>query len=406
MDEGGSRGRGDLARDLLDRRRPARHHRRACRASRRWRRFEPPARPVRDSRRRPSARRLRPERCGRHGTRRCCRRRCCRPTSGSAPRRGSFPGWRGLVYDGVHPQTALSTKGLAAYAQIPLLRTVSLDRTFYAPITTVEYARYAAPGAGPFQLRREGAGAGLRCGDARRGGAREGAQPALPRCRRLPRASSSCPASKASAPRRARWSSRSRRCRAAWSRRRRSLIERLAAFFAALPRELGKHRPLYALELRNAELLTPRLMQMLARAGRALLRRPARPHARGRAAGGGAGGSRRRGAGRPGGALEPAPRLPLPGRQAALRAVRQAGRRGPRNPPDPGPHGGRGLQGRAQGLDHRQQQGRGQRPSVAAQAGRGNRQFAWTSRWQVARDKPIPDFHLDTLQHPEARHGL
>src|SRR5207237_10514462 len=35
------------------------------------------------------------------------------------------------------------------------------------------------------------------------------------------------------------------------------LIERLAAFFATLPRELGKHRPLYALELRNSELPTP-----------------------------------------------------------------------------------------------------------------------------------------------------
>src|SRR5690349_14480142 len=55
-----------------------------------------------------------------------------------------FPGWRGLVYEGLHPQVALSKKGLAAYAQMPLLRTVSLDRTFYAPITTVEYARYAA----------------------------------------------------------------------------------------------------------------------------------------------------------------------------------------------------------------------------------------------------------------------
>jgi uncharacterized protein YecE (DUF72 family) len=42
------------------------------------------------------------------------------------------------------------------------------------------------------------------------------------------------------------------------------LVERLAAFFAALPRELGKHRPLYSLELRNVELLTPRLMRMLA----------------------------------------------------------------------------------------------------------------------------------------------
>src|SRR6185369_3881988 len=46
-----------------------------------------------------------------------------------------------------------------------------------------------------------------------------------------------------------------------------TLIERLAAFFAALPSELGPHRPIYALELRNAELLTPRLMKMLAGAG-------------------------------------------------------------------------------------------------------------------------------------------
>ena len=44
----------------------------------------------------------------------------------------SFPGWRGLVYEGQHAQATLSRKGLAAYAAIPLLRTVSLDRTFYA----------------------------------------------------------------------------------------------------------------------------------------------------------------------------------------------------------------------------------------------------------------------------------
>ena len=142
--DGGDRGRGDLARHLLDRRRPARHHRHAAGRLPRWRRFEPPARPVRAAGRAQAPASPRPARCGRRGTRRCCRRRCCRPTSGSAPRRGSFPGWRGLVYEGVHPQTALSKKGLAAYAQIPLLRTVSLDRTFYAPITTIEYARYAA----------------------------------------------------------------------------------------------------------------------------------------------------------------------------------------------------------------------------------------------------------------------
>jgi len=33
-----------------------------------------------------------------------------------------FPGWRGLIYEGVHPQTALSKKGLAAYAQAAVVR--------------------------------------------------------------------------------------------------------------------------------------------------------------------------------------------------------------------------------------------------------------------------------------------
>ena len=34
-----------------------------------------------------------------------------------------------------------------------------------------------------------------------------------------------------------------------------------------MPAELRRHRPIYALELRHAELLTPRLMRMLAAAG-------------------------------------------------------------------------------------------------------------------------------------------
>jgi uncharacterized protein YecE (DUF72 family) len=59
----------------------------------------------------------------------------------------SFPGWTGLVYapHGKKPATeqALARHGLAAYAAHPLLRTVSLDRTFYAPLTAPEFARYA-----------------------------------------------------------------------------------------------------------------------------------------------------------------------------------------------------------------------------------------------------------------------
>ena len=177
-----------------------------------------------------------------------------------------FPGWRGLVYEGIHPQTALSKKGLAAYAQIPLLRTVSLDRTFYAPITTVEYARYAtqvpdgfsfvvkAPALVCDAVMRDEEGRGkvsnphfLDPAIAAREfvvpcleGLAEKAGPLVFQISPLPRGLVE------EAP---------------------LLIERLAAFFSALPKELGNRRPVYALELRNAELLTPRLMRMLKDAG-------------------------------------------------------------------------------------------------------------------------------------------
>ncbi len=177
-----------------------------------------------------------------------------------------FPGWRGLVYDGVHPQTALSKKGLAAYAQLPLLRTVSLDRTFYAPITTVEYARYAgqvpdhfsfvvkAPALVCDAVMRDEQGRGkvpnphfldpaiaarefvVPCLD----GLGIKAGPLVFQVSPLPRGLVD------EAP---------------------MLIERLAAFFSALPQELGGRRPFYALELRNAEVLTPRLMKMLGGVG-------------------------------------------------------------------------------------------------------------------------------------------
>ncbi len=177
-----------------------------------------------------------------------------------------FPGWRGLVYDGIHPQVALSKQGLAAYGQIPLLRTVSLDRTFYAPITTVQYRRYAdqvpdhfsfvvkAPALVCDAVVRDEEGRGkvpnphfLDAAIATREfvvpcleGLDGKAGPLVFQVSPLPRGLVEEAA---------------------------ALVDRLAAFFGALPRALGRREPLYALELRNAELLTPRLMKMLAAVG-------------------------------------------------------------------------------------------------------------------------------------------
>ncbi|HEX2484365.1 MAG TPA: DUF72 domain-containing protein [Myxococcota bacterium] len=56
----------------------------------------------------------------------------------------SFPGWAGIVWHRVHSEERLARDGLPAYASHPLLRTVGLDRTFYAPLSSHAFAAYAA----------------------------------------------------------------------------------------------------------------------------------------------------------------------------------------------------------------------------------------------------------------------
>jgi uncharacterized protein YecE (DUF72 family) len=61
----------------------------------------------------------------------------------------SFPGWEGLVYgpatDGISlSDSRLASHGLAAYSQHPLLNAVGIDRSFYAPVPRADYERYAS----------------------------------------------------------------------------------------------------------------------------------------------------------------------------------------------------------------------------------------------------------------------
>ncbi|MDN3922067.1 DUF72 domain-containing protein [Roseateles violae] len=55
----------------------------------------------------------------------------------------TYPGWAGLVWDKRYSEQQLSKSGLAAYARLPLLRAVSIDRGFYQPLTASQYERYA-----------------------------------------------------------------------------------------------------------------------------------------------------------------------------------------------------------------------------------------------------------------------
>jgi uncharacterized protein YecE (DUF72 family) len=56
----------------------------------------------------------------------------------------AFPGWAGIVYDRPASETLLAREGLGAYARHPCLRAVGIDRTFYAPIPALDFARYGA----------------------------------------------------------------------------------------------------------------------------------------------------------------------------------------------------------------------------------------------------------------------
>ena len=178
----------------------------------------------------------------------------------------AFPGWRGLVYEGLHNESVLSRQGLPAYAAHPLLRTVSIDRGFYQPLPAAAFRDYATQV--PDEFRFVVKAPALVCDAALRdaAGRRTGDNPSFldpslavqtfvgpctdglgakagPLVFQIPPVSREVYGSTA------------------------AFAERLAWFLERLPRELLGRCPLYAVELRNPELLTPRLVRILDEAG-------------------------------------------------------------------------------------------------------------------------------------------
>lgn len=64
----------------------------------------------------------------------------------------SYPGWEGLVWDGAYDASVLSRKGLMALSQHPLMRTVCVDRSFWRPLSTEQYAQMANQVPGDFRF--------------------------------------------------------------------------------------------------------------------------------------------------------------------------------------------------------------------------------------------------------------
>ncbi|VVE73154.1 hypothetical protein PCA31118_04442 [Pandoraea captiosa] len=187
----------------------------------------------------------------------------------------SFPGWKGIVWDDDYSDTKLSRQGLTAYASHPVLRCVGIDRSFYKPMSIVEYQKYAeqvpkdfrflvkAPSVVTDAVVRGDKGEGLSANpcflDARIAD-EQFIAPCLaglgPKAGVLVFQISPLPVE--------------------LLRDVPALIQRIEAFFSALPPlPLGETLPdgtvapgpCYALEIRDGALLTPRLMRALGQLG-------------------------------------------------------------------------------------------------------------------------------------------
>jgi len=181
-----------------------------------------------------------------------------------------FPGWRDLVWRGDtdYTESQLARHGLSAYARHPLFRCVGIDRTFYQPLTVAEYARYAdqVPNDFRFVVKAPAmvADAAMR---GKRGdpiepnplfldpsaaidhfvrpaieGLSHRAGPLLFQLSPLPGEMKSADGGIGT-------------------------IERIGALLNALPVSIGGITPVYAVELRDNELLTPRFVRTLRECG-------------------------------------------------------------------------------------------------------------------------------------------
>ena len=181
-----------------------------------------------------------------------------------------FPGWRDLVWrgDSDYTESQLARHGLGAYAQHPLFRCVGIDRTFYQPLPVAEYMRYAdqVPSGFRFVVKAPAmiSDAAMR---GRRGepieanplfldpsaaldhfvqpaidGLGERAGPLLFQLSPLPSEMKHADSVIA-------------------------IIENIGALLDALPTRLGDIAPVYAVELRDPELLTPRFVRTLRERG-------------------------------------------------------------------------------------------------------------------------------------------
>ena len=182
----------------------------------------------------------------------------------------SFPGWRGLVYEDEHTEARLARDGLPAYCRHPLLRSVGIDRGYYQALGAGEWARYAHQVPGHFRFVIK---APSMITDAVSRATGHGSHAAEPNAHFLDAAFATerfvLPAIEGLGEKLGALVLQFAPMPAVVTRDTQALIGRIAEFLGKLPRlraDAGP-APVYAVELRNPELLTPRLVHAIREAG-------------------------------------------------------------------------------------------------------------------------------------------
>jgi uncharacterized protein YecE (DUF72 family) len=181
----------------------------------------------------------------------------------------AFPGWQGLVYGGEYAESRLARQGLAAYGRHPLLRAVGIDRGYYQALDSAEWARTAREVPERFRFLIKAPAAVT---DAvTRGGRHAPGQAVSANPRFLDPAYATerfvIPALEGLGEKTGPLVLQFAPMPAELTRDSPALIERIAEFLVRLPASHAQVQPIYAVELRNPELLTPRFVHRMREVG-------------------------------------------------------------------------------------------------------------------------------------------
>jgi uncharacterized protein YecE (DUF72 family) len=181
-----------------------------------------------------------------------------------------FPGWQGWVYEREYAQARLARQGLAAYSRHPLLRAVGVDRGDTQALDAAEWSRSArlVPERFRFLIKAPSA---VTDAVTRAGAGRSPGQPGAANPRFLDAAYAAerfvMPALEGLGGKAGPLVLQLAPMPPELLRDTHALIERIATFVARLPSTHADLHPVYAVELRNPELLTPRCVHRLREAG-------------------------------------------------------------------------------------------------------------------------------------------